>query len=70
VTGSELLRKIKRLGRSRGVSVKLIPRRGKGSHATLFYGERFTMLPDLKAELKKGTLHVILTQLGLTVDEF
>ena len=39
--GNELIRKIKKLGRKNGIYVKFVARRGKGSHGTLFYGEKF-----------------------------
>lgn len=65
--GSEFLKKIKKLGREHGVSVRIESRRGKGSHNTLFYGERFTIIRNLKDELKTGTYQAMLKQLG--VDE-
>jgi len=40
MTGAELLRKITRLGRARGVAVSFDQRHGKGSHATLHYGSQ------------------------------
>lgn len=63
--GSEFLKKIKKLGRERGVEVRLESRRGKGSHSTLFYGERFTIIRNLKDELKTGTYQAMLKQLGI-----
>lgn len=63
--GSEFLKKIKKLGRERGVDVRLESRRGKGSHSTLFYGERFTIIRNLKDELKTGTYQAMLKQLGI-----
>lgn len=59
------VRKIRQLGRTRGVSVQFIARRGKGSHGTLYFGERFTVVPDRKKELPLGTLKALLEQLGL-----
>jgi 5-methyltetrahydropteroyltriglutamate--homocysteine methyltransferase len=38
MTGNEFLRRIKRLGRERGVAVRFEPRHGKGSHGTLHTG--------------------------------
>ena len=67
--GSELLRKLRKLARARGVKVELVAERGKGSHGTLYYGDRFTVIRDLKDELKKGTLHGMLTQLGLKLED-
>lgn len=64
--GSEFIRKVRRLGRQRGVEVVFVPERGKGSHGTLYYGGRLTIVRNPKDELKTGTLHAMLTQLGLT----
>jgi mRNA interferase HicA len=63
--GSEFLKKLKMLGRKQGVAVKIEHRRGKGSHSTLFYGERFTIIRNLKDELKTGTFKAMLKQLGI-----
>jgi mRNA interferase HicA len=57
------------LGRKRGVTVAFVPERGKGSHGTLYYGEKLTIVRNPKDELKTGTLHAMLTQLGLTLSE-
>jgi mRNA interferase HicA len=70
VRGSEFIRKIKRLGRKRNVTVLLRAERGKGSHATLYYGSRYAVMPDVRDELKTGTLHAILDELGLTPKDF
>jgi mRNA interferase HicA len=69
VSGSELVRRLRKVGRQRGVVVELIPERGKGSHGTLYFGERFTIVRNLKDELKTGTLHAMLKQLGLTPED-
>ena len=69
MTGNEFIRKVRRLGRKQDVRVAFVPRRGKGSHGTLFYGARFTVVRNPKDELKTGTLHAMLEQLGLRLDE-
>ncbi len=69
MNGNEFIRKIKKLGKANGVPVELDESRGKGSHATLYYGAAFTIVRNLKDELKTGTLHGMLTQLGLTTDD-
>src|SRR6266851_5744121 len=66
VNGNELLRKLRRLARARGVEVRVDQRQGKGSHATLFYGRRKTTLKDPKQEIGAGLLRSMLNQLGLT----
>lgn len=67
--GSEFVRRVRRVGRNRGISVELRPERGKGSHATLYFGARFTVVRNLKDELKSGTLHAMLRQLGLSLED-
>ena len=66
MTGNEFIRRIKRLGRERGFKVEFVPERGKGSHGTLYFGDRSTTVRNPKDELKAGTLHAMLAQLGLT----
>lgn len=51
------------------VEVQFVARRGKGSHSTLCYGERVTVVRNPKDELKKGTLHAMLNQLGLSLND-
>lgn len=70
VKGAEFLRRLKRLGQAKGVNIRLVAHRGKGSHATLYYGATGrAVLQDLKKELPTGTLHAMLKQLGLTIED-
>lgn len=69
MTGNEFIRRVRRLGRQRGVRVAFVPERGKGSHGTLYYGERLTIVRNPRDELKTGTLHAMLIQLGLSRDD-
>ncbi len=66
VTGNEFERRIKKLGRKRGVAVSFDRGQGKGSHGRLYYGNRFTTLKDRKREIGPGLLNAMLGQLGLT----
>jgi mRNA interferase HicA len=66
VTGAELVRKVRRLGRRRGVDVTFAAERGRGSHGTLYYGDRLTVVKDRTKEISKGLLSAMLDQLGLT----
>ena len=45
-------------------------KRGKGSHATVFLGERYTVLKDRKKELGKGLLRAMLKDLRVDPDVF
>jgi len=69
VRGNELLRKLNRLGRARGVEVRVDQRQGKGSHATLFFGRRKTTLKDPKKEIGSGLLRAMLNDLGVSPDD-
>jgi mRNA interferase HicA len=65
VNGHEFERKIKKIGRNRGVPVLFDAGRGKGSHGRLYYGDRFTTLKHRRKEIGPGLLKAMLEQLGL-----
>ncbi len=69
MTGNEFIRRVRKLGRERGIAVSFVAERGKGSHGTLYFGERRTIVRNPKDELKKGTLGAMLRQLGIQRDE-
>ena len=64
--GREFIDRVTRIGRERGVEVRVDTERGKGSHITLYYGERFTIVGDRRKEIRPGLLSAMLRQLGLT----
>ena len=66
VNGHEFERKIKKIGRLRGVPVLFDSGHGKGSHGRLYYGNRFTTLKDRRKEIGPGLLKAMLDQLGIT----
>jgi hypothetical protein len=66
VNGHEFERRVRRLGRRRGVAVSFDPAHGKGSHGRLYYGSRFTTLKDRRQEIGPGLLKSMLDQLGLS----
>ena len=69
MTGNEFIRKVKALGKQRGVKVVLNASRGKGSHQTLYFGSAFTVVRNPKDELKTGTLHGMCDQLGIRASD-
>lgn len=69
MTGNEFVRKVKALGRVRGIPVTLNAARGKGSHQTPYFGVAFTVVRNLKDELKTETLHAMCSQLGTKVTD-
>jgi mRNA interferase HicA len=66
MNGAEFIRRVRRVGRARGIPVEFDERRGKGSHGTLYFGDRATVVKDRKKELGAGLLNDMLKQLGLT----
>lgn len=64
MNGDEFVRRMKKLGRATGISVRLVAHRSKGSHQTLYFGDRLTIVQS--GEIPPGTLHAMLKQLGLT----
>jgi len=66
MTGAEFIRRVRRIGRERGLAVEFDERRGKGSHGTLYFADRATVVKDRKKELGAGLLNDMLKQLGLT----
>ncbi|MHB8570838.1 MAG: hypothetical protein ACYC97_11655 [Metallibacterium sp.] len=58
LTGREFIRKVKALGKDRGLPVRLDTSRGKGSHQT-YFGSVFTVVRNPKVELKTGTFHAM-----------
>ena len=69
MNGAELLRKLKRLARQRGVAFSYEARAGKGSHGQLLFGDRLTTMKDPKKEIGPGLLGDMLKQLGLSKDD-
>jgi mRNA interferase HicA len=65
VKGSEFLQRVHTLAQRNDISYSWHPDKGKGSHGVLKYGERRTVVRNPKDELKTGTLHAMLKQLGL-----
>ncbi|MFI4940559.1 MAG: type II toxin-antitoxin system HicA family toxin [Burkholderiales bacterium] len=65
MTGKEFIRKVKALGKKRGIAVSINASRGKGSHETLYYGNNFTVVRNPGDELKTGTFHAMCSQIGI-----
>ena len=65
VNGRELITRVRRLARRNGIAVRFDRTRGKGSHGTLYYGDRFTVVKDRRKPLKAGTLRGMCKQLGI-----
>ncbi len=69
VKGSEFLRKVKAVARRNKLGYRWVPERGSGSHGTLYLGDRFTVVKDLKKELGPGLLFDMYKQLGIRQED-
>ncbi len=65
MNGDEFVRRVRRVGRKRGVAVRFETRPGKGSHGRLYFGERFATVKDRRKEIGAGLMAAMLRQLGL-----
>ena len=70
VTGREFIRRVTRIGRERDVSVSVNTERGRGSHITLYYGSRHTVVKDRRKEIGPGLLSRMIRDLGLERQDF
>lgn len=64
----DLLRRLRRYARANGLVFEDDPRAGKGSHRKVRLGDRRTIVPQ-QCDLKTGTFHAILKQLGLRAND-
>jgi mRNA interferase HicA len=69
VKGSEFLRHAKGVARRRNLTFRWVPERGVGSHGTLYLGQRFTVVKDLKKEIGAGLLAAMCKQLGIRKED-
>jgi mRNA interferase HicA len=70
VRGSEFLRKVKTIAKRNKLAYRWNPERGVGSHGTVYVGERFAVVKDLKKELGPGLLADLCKQLGIRKEDF
>lgn len=69
MTGNEFVRRVRKIGRDRRVTVRFEPGRGKGSHGRLNYGNRFAVVKNRRKELGAGLVAAMIRQLGLSPDD-
>ncbi len=70
MTGRAFVKKVSEIGRQRGIPVRVDSKRGKGSHVTLYYGNRKTVMKDRRKEIGAGLLTSMIRQLGLDREDF
>lgn len=64
--GGAFVKRVQRYAKSKKIPCSWRPDMGKGSHGTLTLGDRRTIVRNPKDELKTGTYHSMLKQLGLS----
>ena len=69
MTGDEFVKRVRRLGRERGIPVRFEPRKGKGSHGRLYLGDHFTTVKNRRKEISPGLLAAMLRQLRLSRED-
>ena len=67
--GNEFIRKVRKYAKRNGIAFDWRPDRGKGSHGVLNLEECRTVVRNPKDELKTGTYHAMLKQLGLAEND-
>lgn len=69
MTGFEFIKKVRKLARAKNLSFEVNSERGKGSHVTIYYADRYTVLRNPRDDLKTGTYHAMLKQLDIDKSE-
>ena len=69
MNGSELIKILRKVGKDQGLAVRIDRKRGKGSHFTLYFGRKRTIMKDRTKEIGPGLLNKILDNLGLTKED-
>ena len=68
--GREFIERVSEIGHERGIPVRVDTKRGKGSHITVYYGARKTVVKDRRKEMPAGFLSAMVRQLGLDRSDF
>jgi mRNA interferase HicA len=69
MNGNEFLRRTRNLAKQQGVRWAFEPKRGKGSHGTIYFGDRKTTIPDRRKDVPKGLLSAMCRQLGIRKED-
>jgi len=69
MTGLQFIKRVRKLARAKGLTFEVNRERGKGSHVTICYADRYTILRNPKDELKTGTYRAMLKQLDIDRSE-
>ncbi len=69
MNGSELIKILRKIGKKQARAVRIDKKRGKGSHFTLYFGVKHTIMKDRTKEIGPGLLKKILENLGLKKED-
>jgi mRNA interferase HicA len=70
ITRDELIRRLRRIAKKRGVAFDVIASRGKGGHWTVQFGDAHLPVPQAhRGDLAAGTLRAILRRFGLRLED-
>lgn len=65
MNGRQFIENVRRIGRHNGVVVTVEENRGKGSHVTLWYGARYTVVKDRRKDIGTGLFRAMCEQIDL-----
>jgi len=68
MNGSEFIKRVRKLGKENNKKVHFVKSRGKGSHGTLYYGDKYTIVIDRKKEIGPGLLNRMGKDLNIQID--
>lgn len=65
MNGREFISRVRNMAKARSVPCRFDRTRGKGSHGTLYFGDRRTTVKDRGKEISTGLLRAMCRQLGM-----
>ncbi len=70
MTGRQFIGRVRRWARARKLEVRFVAAEGRGSHGSLYVGDRKTTVKDRRKEIGKGLLAKMLADLGIDRNTF
>ena len=69
VNGNEFIRRTRNLAKRLEVRWMFESKRGKGSHGTIYFGDKKTTIPDRRRDIPRGLLTAMCRQLGIRKED-